>query len=131
MTKLDYDAAMKRRFETMISATDRIPQPDLRHRRAMSITALVMNTLSKHLVDENRREAHEALFQLFWEMGFDAVTDDDRAKAGLAPRGELGWTDEELRLLEAARIYAMARPITMMMPTERARGESPSEENTK
>jgi hypothetical protein len=102
---LDYETAMQRRHREDIVA------PDMRRRRASQITALVMNALHDHLAQNSLRDAHEALFKLFWESGFDAVTDEDRKNAGLPDRGDLGWTDRELHAMEAARLAMLLKPI--------------------
>lgn len=90
--------------------------PNLRYQRAQMFTAQVMKTLGDLLEPDEqypkkRRDACDRLFELFHREGFDVITDEDRAMAGLEKRGELGWTDRELQILENTRMLAMLKPI--------------------
>lgn len=95
--------------------------PNLRYQRAQLFANVVMQALGDLLgPDEQfpnkRRDAYERLFEIFHREGFDVITDEDRAKAGLEKRGELGWTDKELHIMEHTRLLAMMSPILSTFP---------------
>lgn len=90
--------------------------PELRRYRANMFTAFVMQKIG-HLLEPDEdypkklRDAHDNLFELFYEAGFDVITDEDRRQAGLEPRGELGFTDRELHIMENVRIQKLLEPV--------------------
>lgn len=86
-------------------------EPDLRRMRAISMTNLVLSALAPWIADDNRRSVAYRLEDLFMEVGIDVVTDEDRRKAGLKPRGERGWTSDELKILEQKRLEVLLAPI--------------------
>lgn len=86
---------------------------NLRRRRAEAFVALAMDALEDIIPDGLRRDAYHALVDAYNKAGIEALTDRDREEAGLAPRGELGWTPDELRALEAKRWEVMTRPMVM------------------
>lgn len=93
---------------------------DRRRIRAQSLAAIVMQVLDDLLEPDEewpkkKREAAYRLCDLFHQKGFDVITDEDRARAGLPKRGELGWTDHELRVMEHARTLTMLAPIEPMI----------------
>lgn len=57
------------------------------------------------------RDAHRIISEFLTRIGAELVTDWDRDQAGLPPRGSLGWTIEELRVLEYRRLEAMLQPM--------------------
>src|SRR5260221_11639943 len=85
-----------------------------RRQRAMALTAHVMSLIGYHLERHEgkaRREAHQALYEAFYESGVEVITDADRKTAGLLQRGEYGLTAEELQIIEARRTEAILRPM--------------------
>ena len=94
-------------------------RPDRRRQRAQMFAAEVLRIVNRYVCDhgeenhDNMKHLHRELFGLFYNQGFDTVTDLDRANAGLPLRDDKGWTADELRMLEHARIAAMGRPVFM------------------
>lgn len=86
-------------------------RPDMRRMRATRLVALVMNIVSDHLPGDRKqhRDISRMLLEEFWKSGADIVTDSDREAAGLAPRGELGWTQPELVAMDEVRLKFMSR----------------------
>ena len=90
---------------------------DLRRMRANSVFAFLLKEMQPFMRDEvNMRDVADVILTKLHEIGADVVTDAMRAEAGLAPRDEMGWTREELAVLEAKRLEAMLRPITYPAP---------------
>lgn len=87
----------------------RISMPDVRKIRVMQIAHQIMHTIAKYFAksDDSYQHALEDLTDAFYDVGAEIITDDDRRRAGLQPRGDLGWTPLELATLEAKRIEAM------------------------
>ncbi len=84
---------------------------DHRRHRARSITAMILQVLEKHLRhDADLQAIHDDLVKQLHDAGAEIVSDLDRAQHGLPPRGPDGWTGDELRELEQARLTAMLRP---------------------
>lgn len=95
---------------------ERIPRPDLRHRRAMSLTAMVMRIVDDHtrdIRDDSRflRKINDALMDAFMADGVDILNDFDRERMGLPPRGPDGWTVEEILALDQRRLDAMRADV--------------------
>lgn len=99
---------------------------DIRHARAMQLTAHIMNIVGKYICEHTdeklHSEASRELFNTFYETGAEVVTDDHRAMADLPPRGAKGWTAEELRIMEAKRMEAMLRPFPSLVVEPSHRG---------
>lgn len=97
--------------------------PNLRRQRANMFAAMVIQALGDllepdELHPQKRWDAAAILFKLFHQDGFDAITDYDRVQAGLPRRGDLGWTEHELHIMENARTLALLAPIKpMIFPT--------------
>lgn len=99
--------------------------PDLRRRGANILTSLVLDLLLKHThgaygcVDQKNfvRDLGDA----FEDGGYQILTDELRAMAGLPPRGELGWTAAEMQAWELKRLALMTLPI--VVPAGSALGE--------
>lgn len=85
-------------------------RPDLRARRAASVTAAILNEIG-HLLGDNKREAGRAIEDLMWRLGIDPLTDADRQRIGLRPRDNKGWTDEEIATHELKLRMAMLSPV--------------------
>lgn len=103
-------------MDTKFTATELSMAPNLRRNRATMFTAAVMKVLDGLLEPDEayprkRRDASDRLFNLFYDEGFDVVTDEDRHNVGLPKRGELGWTDRELHILENTRIMKLLQPV--------------------
>lgn len=103
-----------------------IPWPNRRKMRADALAAMTMRAVERYLdnspeaLDHNvRKRAHQELFDMFYQVGADIVTDLDRANAGLPARNSEGYTDEELQILEASKREMMIRPMlgTVLLPT--------------
>ena len=112
-------------------------RPDRRRHRAQMFTAEVLRVVGRYVCDhrdddhDNMKHLHRELFRLFYEQGFDAVTDLDRANAGLPLRDDKGWTEHELRALEEMRLELMRRPIFVEMPKVRVdpeRADAPAKD---
>lgn len=92
---------------------------NMRRQRANAIVHLVLGIVreqrDRHGDDWERYAARE-LFEQITTEGMEIVTDACRAAAGLSPRGPLGWTAEELAVLEATRLDALLRPIMCLVP---------------
>ncbi len=98
---------------------NRLAPHDRRMLRAQVLTAQVMRLADPYLCTHeggNHRCFYDELMKLFWNGGFDILTDADRAEAGLPIRGRNGWTVDELRELERYRLEAMMRPLTVTVP---------------
>jgi hypothetical protein len=93
-------------------------QIDARRRRADVMTAEIMNRLRPYLQEDSLRDAHYALLEFFHKEGIDVVTDDYRRQVGLPPRGETGWTAQELHAMEMVRLQSMLQPISMRLPDD-------------
>lgn len=96
--------------------------PDMRLNRARQMTAHVMHAIGKYITNEEdnfHARASRDLLDLFYDNGVDIITDQMRADAGLPLRGEKGWTNEELQIMEARRIEAMLKPASYLMPVYR------------
>lgn len=98
-----------------MKAIEQLERMDLRRHRAMSFTAMLTEEIRHILPRESLREVHEHILDLMYRNGVAWTTDEDRAKMGLEPRDDLGWTpserikDENLR--REAMFNIMALPI--------------------
>lgn len=95
------------------TATEGMKRIQLRQRRAEVMVHGIMREIEPFLRDEPRilRDLYERLLSLFLAEGVEVLTDETRREAGLPPRGPDGWTAEELRALEQARLEALKRPL--------------------
>lgn len=99
-------------------------RPDRRRQRAQMFSAQVMRIVDRYVCDhgeenhDNHKHLHRELFKLFYDDGFDTVTDLDRANAGLPLRDDKGWTADELRVIEMARVEQMLRPLKAIIPAK-------------
>lgn len=94
----------------------RVSWPDKRRLRADALTSHIMHIIGAFITDREHdlhRCAHEALFKAFYDSGVEVITDMERARAGLMPRNDEGYTAYELQIMEARMQEAMLRPITM------------------
>lgn len=88
-----------------------IPLPDARHLRARSLSAQILRVLGPYIADRNWRDVQEALELLLSREGVEVLTDEDRANAGLPPRGPTGWTTDELLAYEKRKLEVMLQPL--------------------
>lgn len=91
--------------------------PDRQRNQTMAVVHFVMQAIAKHIPDDgpHRKYATRDLFDALQAAGVDIITNEDRAKAGLPPRGPKGWTDHELQILEAKRMEALLSPMPPMI----------------
>jgi hypothetical protein len=89
---------------------------NMRRQRAEALSHLTMQKIQEFIHPDDRKHAHYALLNLFMDKGFDVVTDEMRERAGLEPRGELGWTERELHVIENVRILEMLKPASATLP---------------
>jgi hypothetical protein len=105
----------------MRKALDQIERQNLRHRRAMMLTAAVLRIVDEHTrhlrdpEDRYMRNIHDAVMDAFMAEGVDVLTDHDRAQIGLAPRGPDGWTMEEIIAMDERRLAHMRTPMPAMI----------------
>lgn len=87
--------------------------PDRRYRQIHAVAHMIMSAIGKHIPDDghSRRHAVEDLLNALDTAGIDIITNEDRARAGLPPRGELGWTDQELHIIDLMRQRALLEPM--------------------
>jgi len=95
--------------------------PEMRRNRANQITAHIMHLIGKYICEHgseqrNYRDASETLFEAVYESGAEIITDLDRSKAGLPPRGPYGITAHELQFMEARLMEAMLKPMPFIVP---------------
>ncbi len=110
-----------------MKATDTIRQMNIRQIKAQQIASLLMRTLDDIIPRACQREAYEKMMELLMTEGIEILTDEDRRRAGLPPRGPDGWTAAELHALEYARLYAISAQIAMALrPTEQT-SDKPSD----
>lgn len=100
-----------------------IPWQDRRKLRADALASMALRAVDRYLdrspeaLDANVvKLAHRALFDLFYQTGADIISDMDRANAGLAPRGDTGYTESELQIMEAHKQKIMMQPLVGMFP---------------
>lgn len=110
--RLDGSLALMSREQTMDERTFDFT-PDRRRQQVMAVIALIMDAIGKHIPDDghSRKHATYDLLDALDGAGIDIITNDDRAKAGLPPRGPKGWTDQELKILDLKRMEAMLAPM--------------------
>jgi hypothetical protein len=88
---------------------------DLRKARADQFTAEVFRAIEPFLRDDGEepvsKHVLQTLFDLFYNGGFEAITDHMRVEAGLPLRDNRGWTVKEVQIMEARRLEAMSRPL--------------------
>ena len=113
-TALAQEGAMEK--EWSMDPLEHIIYPDLRGIRAISLTHMVMSIIAddlcEHVDNKVRRRISGMLFEAFYNAGVEIIRDDDRASAGLSPRGKKGMTKQELAVLEVKRIEAMLQPLS-------------------
>lgn len=103
----------------MRTATQEMMWIDIRRNRAEVLAAAVMRGLypkidatpPDDLPHRINRLVHDAMFEVMHEHGVEVLTDHDRERAGLPPRGPDGWTVEELVALERRRLDILLAPM--------------------
>jgi hypothetical protein len=93
---------------------------DRRAHRARSLTAAIIQEIGPLLPDDTKRDVSRAVEDLLWRLGVDPLTDAERARIGLRPRDNKGWTDEEVAIYERTLTMAMLKPFTdpLLMPNK-------------
>lgn len=97
--------------------------PDRRRQRVDALVHATMNAIDKFIADDNRTDVYYALAGLFTSKGVDILTAEDRERIGLPPHNEKGWTDIEVRAMEAKRLEVLMQPIAMQFPGKGSRNE--------
>lgn len=77
----------------------------------MAVVHFVMQAIGKYVPNNDLKYAHRELFDALQAAGVDIITNEDRTKAGLPPRGPMGWTSRELQILEAKWMEALLSPM--------------------
>lgn len=90
---------------------------NIRYVKASRIASWLMRTLDDTIPRACQREAHAKILELLMADGVDILTDEDRRRAGLPPRGPKGWTDVELHALEYANLHAISAPFASALKT--------------
>jgi len=95
--------------------------PDRRRHQVMAIVALVMDAIGKHIPDDGHSHKHATydLLEALDKAGIDIITEEDRARAGLPPRGPKGWTHQELQIMDHKRLMVMLEPLPPMIVPDR------------
>ncbi len=91
---------------------------DRQQRQTMAVVHFIMSTINKYIPPEDREYARHDLFEAIQKAGVEIITAENRAAAGLPPRGPKGWTDHELHIMEAKRIEAMLAPMPPIIMTK-------------
>lgn len=98
---------------------------DLRRARATQLAAAVMDVLKPFIADDRERDAmrdaHNALFDMFYTSGAEVINDYQRHELGLPVRDVKGWTADELRAWEQHRLEMLMRPMAHLMPAQEAK----------
>lgn len=85
-----------------------IERPDIRLRRAQSLTALLMEEIRDMMpTDFDQQAVCDRLIHVLYENGAAWTTDEDRAAHGLEPRDDLGWTPSERIAQKQRELEAM------------------------
>ena len=79
---------------------------DFRSIRANALVAHIMAIVGKHFSREDdarnaQRDLRRELFDAFYDLGVEIVSDYTRTEMGLPPRSPDGWTNEEIRMRAA------------------------------
>lgn len=85
--------------------------PDIRRVRAEPLVASIMRVLADVIPHGRKQEAYHSLLDAFMGWGIEVLTDQRRHEVGLPPRGDLGWTPQELNVLEAKMLEALKRHV--------------------
>jgi predicted metal-dependent phosphoesterase TrpH len=85
--------------------------PDRQRYQVDAVAALIMSAVGKYIQRDDHKYATRDLIDALHNAGIDVITKDDREKAGLPPRNQKGWTDQELAIMDVKRTEAMLRPL--------------------
>lgn len=88
-------------------------RPDRRRAQINAIVALVMDAIDKHIPDDGHSRKHAAydLIDALQKTGASFFTEQDRREAGLPPRDDYGWTQQELAVMDSRLLKAMLEPV--------------------
>ena len=87
---------------------------DKRLARASSVLGIIWPEIKLYIRQEDYQRVHDAVLNSLHNSGADVITDDERERYGLAPRGPEGWTKAELAAMEAAMLQAMLSPAPIV-----------------
>jgi hypothetical protein len=108
--------------------------PDLRRNRAMAIVGYVQQALEPWIArlehhehsmgppaggGNPRRDINRVLFDLFYTVGAEIITEADRINAGLDPRDRFGLTARELSILDQRLARSMLETFPPMVPAKK------------
>lgn len=102
----------------MTTAAAKIERLNLRETRARQMASHIIHTLRPYLAEDCMPSAYNALVETLMIDGVEVLTDHDRDTHGLPPRGEDGWTHEELVALESSRLENLSRRLPWFVPTK-------------
>ena len=102
----------------MTTAAAKIERLNLRETRARQMASHIIHTLRPYLAEDCMPSAYNALMETLMIDGVEVLTDHDRDVHGLPPRGEDGWTHEELVALESSRLGKLVTPTSMVFPVK-------------
>jgi hypothetical protein len=109
----------------MKTATETMNMINLRERRAFELAHAIMKETVDFVPRRLEREFFRRLVDVLETAGVEVITDAERERAGLPPRGPEGWTAPELLALERAWLEALYKP--MIMTIDKDRNQSISE----
>ena len=107
-------------METAVEYYERDMRIDHRKRETQLIGHAIFSEIRDLLSSDIETEAHDRLLETLYRNGVMLVRDDERAKLGLEPRDEKGWTPSERVKHEQDRIAAMHQVSSLAV----RRGES-------
>ena len=98
-----------------------IGMPDIRRHGAQQLMALIIGCLEDHFNRYPPDVAYGRISRFYRELehelqtkGYMVLSDDVRARVGMAPVGPEGWTKQELLIYEAARQAILMQPVMMV-----------------
>lgn len=96
-----------------MKAVDHMWVFDKRKHNAVALATALMCELDDVLGDYDRRAVYDRLLTVLYENGAAWTTDEERAKLGLEPRDQLGWTPSERVAQEQRRLeLTLSRVLT-------------------
>ena len=100
----------------MTTATDAYMRMNVRRMRAEVLADFILRTLSPYIQDDDLVYAAHTLIKALAGAGVEVVDDAMRRHLGLPARGPDGWTAEEIRALDVARMAVILRPVEPVWP---------------
>jgi hypothetical protein len=93
----------------------RLINQDRRLLRAAKITSMLLAELRDLFAPGAQHLVGDRICRALYRAGAEIITEQDRASAGLPPRDENGWTEEELSIMEL-HLRAMMLAAVPMTP---------------